>query len=379
MMRRNYSILALLVVGVGPNYGQQPAATTQLERITVEEVEVRAGPSTQFPTTAKLRLGDMVRVRSRDAGWLAIEPPAGSLSWVPAEHVNRLNGTNTLVLQGDEEVSLRVGGALVRQPLPVKGPTAKPGTQFYLMGDKIVFESTDWWPIQPLKEESRYLPASAIALPAPGASASARTTNTTTTGTGSSTADKEELWARAQIAEKEGRWDDAERMYAHLAQKHMQAGGDFRFAQACAGRIEEIRRLRRTPGALMSRNPAEMNGALTSMSKSGSGTSSLDSPPPPPLPGARWAPRIEPAPPRDGERSSGIGVLNRSTLKIDGLTTYSLETSRGQLICYVTPTPGLDLEPYVNRSIELAGIPRLRSDVYGHQHFTATRVLYAGR
>ncbi len=56
--------------------------------ISVREAEVASGPGRRFYTTDKLSRGTQVEVyREDDAGWLAIRPPEGSFSWVPAEHI----------------------------------------------------------------------------------------------------------------------------------------------------------------------------------------------------------------------------------------------------------------------------------------------------
>jgi hypothetical protein len=59
--------------------------------IAAGQAEVASGPGRRFYTTARLPRGSKVEVyREDDAGWLAIRPPEGSFSWVPAEHVELL-------------------------------------------------------------------------------------------------------------------------------------------------------------------------------------------------------------------------------------------------------------------------------------------------
>src|SRR6266404_5202990 len=188
MVQRSCLVFAVFVAVTISVSAQQPAVT-QLERVTVAEVEVRAGPTLKFPATGKLQLGDSVRVRGRKDDFLEIDPPAGSLSWVSAALVSQINPA-TLIVQGESETLLRVGSALVRQPLPVELSKVKPGTQLFVMGQKVTFENGEWWPIRPISGESRYIPASAIALPAPGASASARTITGKNASSGS-TSEKE--------------------------------------------------------------------------------------------------------------------------------------------------------------------------------------------
>jgi hypothetical protein len=48
---------------------------------------------------------------------------------------------------------------------------------------------------------------------------------------------------------------------------------------------------------------------------------------------------------------------------IDGKTTYVLETAYGQALMYVTALPGVDLDPYLGRMVELNGPLVYRGDV----------------
>lgn len=60
--------------------------------IAAPQAEIASGPGRRFYTTGKLPRGTKVEVyREDDAGWLAIRPPEGSFSWIPAEHVEQLD------------------------------------------------------------------------------------------------------------------------------------------------------------------------------------------------------------------------------------------------------------------------------------------------
>jgi hypothetical protein len=361
-MTRHLAVVALLLSPL-------PVLAQQSARITADEAEVRAGPTPKFPVTGKLRLGDAVRVRSaKEGGWLEIEPPPGSMSWISDLVVQPLEGGRTLVVLGDADVDVFAGRTVAVAPMDAIVARLKRGTQLYALGDKVEHNHAQWWPIRPVAGEARYILATSIERPqsmsakaSPGAAAL-------------STEDKEPRFAQAELAEKEGRWDDAERLYADLARKHRAPGGDFNFAARCEGRIEELRRTRRTGGQVASRTTARPTGQLTSTSRTGE---SIDRPPP--LPGYTPAGGIEPAPRRSADRGTGPGMLYRSSITIDGVQAYALETRRGQLMCYVTPERGLDLEPYVNRNVELFGTFKVRGDMRGIEHLTANRVVYLGR
>src|SRR5438876_6654168 len=58
--------------------------------IAADKTEIVAGPGHRFYATDRLSRGTKVEIyREEASGWLAIRPPEGSFSWVPAEFVER--------------------------------------------------------------------------------------------------------------------------------------------------------------------------------------------------------------------------------------------------------------------------------------------------
>ena len=61
--------------------------------VSVDEVEVRCGPGWEYYPTLRLKRGTTVEVyRHEPGGWLAIRPPQRSFSWLPARQVKRDQG-----------------------------------------------------------------------------------------------------------------------------------------------------------------------------------------------------------------------------------------------------------------------------------------------
>src|SRR4051812_1335805 len=59
--------------------------------IAADDTEIVAGPGHRFYATDRLARGTTVEIyREESSGWLAIRPPDGSFSWVPAEFVEQL-------------------------------------------------------------------------------------------------------------------------------------------------------------------------------------------------------------------------------------------------------------------------------------------------
>ena len=72
--------------------------------------------------------------------------------------------------------------------------------------------------------------------------------------------------------------------------------------------------------------------------------------------------------PTYGSRSiaSGPGWLRRSGILIDGKTAYALEDNQGQLRYYlISAGPGLNLETFLNRPVDVTGNMVQRSDLSG--------------
>src|SRR5262249_28410472 len=69
----------------------------------------------------------------------------------------------------------------------------------------------------------------------------------------------------------------------------------------------------------------------------------------------------------------GPGTLARSAYPIDGRPTYVLENPQAQVIAYLTPQPGVEIEHYLGQNVELLGQIVPRADVAG-QFMSVTRV-----
>ena len=99
--------LALIISGGLPCFGQE----TFPYRVTLGQgrIEVRSGPGTAFYVTDHLSEGDSIEVyRRHEDGWLGIRPPAGSFSWVPADHLAVANQASIARVVRDDTIC-RVG------------------------------------------------------------------------------------------------------------------------------------------------------------------------------------------------------------------------------------------------------------------------------
>jgi hypothetical protein len=111
--------------------------------------------------------------------------------------------------------------------------------------------------------------------------------------------------------------------------------------------------------------------------------------PPAPTPAAAPKPPAAPtaqvnyvppaATPAAALRSSGPGLLRKAYQTDQGRTLYYLQGSDGGLRCYVAPTAGVDLEPFVGQLVEVRGNSLVyRMDLRGN-YLPATQVVPLNR
>ncbi len=167
------AIAALALVGVltwtrlAPAQSPPPAPPVTTEEMTVvTDVEVRSGPGNNFYATTRLRAGDRVKVVTlpdkKSTGWLAIEPPPGSFTWINSTAVQRLNKSSGLVIAA--ETSLKPSG-LPAEVVPAADlalSKLKQGTQVVILDDVRAGPGGSWYPIEPPPGEYRFIPEAAV-------------------------------------------------------------------------------------------------------------------------------------------------------------------------------------------------------------------------
>jgi hypothetical protein len=76
--------------------------------VTSGEVYVRSGPGKNYYPTSKLKVGDQVEVYRHDpGGWFAIRPPKDSFTWISARYLEK--GKHGLAKVVGDQVAARVG------------------------------------------------------------------------------------------------------------------------------------------------------------------------------------------------------------------------------------------------------------------------------
>lgn len=106
--------------------------------VSVEQADVLAGPGHRFYVTCRLPRGTRVEIyREEPSGWLAIRPPEGSFSWVPADFVER-HPTRPSVGRVRAPVGAWVGTSVERVAQHRQQVTLQKGELVHILGDKEV-------------------------------------------------------------------------------------------------------------------------------------------------------------------------------------------------------------------------------------------------
>jgi hypothetical protein len=325
------------------------------------EVKLRAGPSDRYPETTLLKKGDTVVVHDEENGWLAVQDPpqiVRSISWVRTQVVNfdRTKPIPQLVVVDETGATLRAGEMGVSQPSSIQKAKVPAGTILTVIGPGVNFAEGTWYPVVPPAGDYRYIPKHAVKYEkAAAATFTVRDTTPPAVSPAGGTTPaasipaalpaggrnvNHPLWAQAETAERDGRHDEAERLYFALARAMNEPGGDHDVANMCYTRIHSIREKKRG-----------ISGGSTSNTR---------------LPAAEAARpatgrALPPAAAEDDRtRKSGPGKLVRSNIGIDGRVTYRLEDDRGNAVLYVVPSQGVELERFIGKRVDVTGVVHSR-------------------
>ncbi|VTS06517.1 hypothetical protein [Tuwongella immobilis] len=430
--------IGIVIVGVTLALGRalaadpaSPPSNPVFASIASVEVPVRCGPTDKYAVASYLRRGDRVQIHHIDGDYLAITPPTGSVSWVNhrflSEMMNEQAGrANAILLQ--DRVEIRIGCVVTGLPLPVKQLNLPRGTIVEIIGPKVIADNSTWYPIVPPAGEYRYILRTSVGSPQPGESVAARVDRDAGnySGNGSASpigrpvsevptpqapASNHPLWLRAEQLEASGDYAAAQQTYAQLAQELQRTNGDYELSVICYNRINRLQQSSQASAASMSQpmtspftttsNPGQsmpvepIPTRTTSLPNAIPATTSAN-PNPNAMPVARTAANplrnsTNPAPSATNNppaassesttsggvarlQSSGEGLLRRCGFSIDGRAAYVLESYDARYRLYVTAQPGVNLESYLNREVELIGSVSYRGDIRGGNFMSVSRV-----
>jgi hypothetical protein len=401
-MRVAFGALAV-VLTVPAAAPADPPAPADVRYAALPDAEVRCRPSDkpEMYVTNRLRKGDAVEVvKELPDGWLEVRPPRGSFSWIDVNFIQQIspNQPNQVITPPDQLVEVYIGSEVLKGRPTVVGAKVKRGTQVRSIGQPLADDNVStprrWMPIEPPEGESRYIRANDVsktrptvdtvaAARAPSGAAPAGSTFTPLPGSaGGAPAgnaitpvpDVKALYDRALEAEHAGKLPDAIPLWEQAAAT-LQNQGNTQQARTYAERATILRQKlfenppsggRATPGQAPA--PAGSTVRLAAppgTTPAGTGPDYAS----PGVPGTLTA-RGSPA---GNLPASGPGRLRRAGRTVEYQRTYVLEDAQGLPMLYVTPQPGIDLEPYVEHQVELFGQTAYRGDIRAY-YMTVSRV-----
>lgn len=310
------------------------APTTAVVR--VPSAEVRGGKSSIFPVTGFLRQYQPVQILKDEGDFYAIAPPSGSSSWVMDRGITyhpAASGKRAWAAVNLDDMPVLLGSPDANRPHAVETAKLKRGTIVFPVGEKVVHERAEWWRIEPVASESRYVAKDAV-TPPDVASSVVNASPTSPPKAGG----PNPLFAQAEEAERFGNCTRAEMLYRQLAAEQSQAGGDHELAKKCYARADALSR-RAQPVLNTGSRPVPTKLANNPKPVSAFGSRNV---------------------------TSGPGWLRRTGVTIDGRTAYALEDNQGTLRYYLLSAgPGLNLETFVNRPVDVTGNMVQRTDMSG--------------
>jgi hypothetical protein len=362
--------------------------------VIAPQAEVRAGASDKLYATNVLHRGDRVEVLVEDpSGWLAIRPPEGSFSWINSRFLENIvpHHPNYVVAPDDMTVNVIIGSSVLRSRPNIAGTQLRRGAQVRSIGPTQTDADGTWMPIEPPVGEMRYIRAAEVAkvLPTDGTGSIV-----TVASPGSPVAppppagplpapppppNPDALWRQAQQAERNGQVADSIRLYNQAGTANLTVNPAR--SMAAFERARWLEQANRSPGVPTSALAPTRAAVFPASDVRSTGSPDRIYPVPAQAttlqvaaPGNSGPPTY--CPPGDpltaashgvsGATSSSSGHLRRAGRAIEYQRTYVLEDARGIPLLYVAPQGGLDLEPYVNRNVELFGSVGYRPDIRAH-------------
>jgi len=314
--------------------------------VVAEEAYVRSGPGRSYYPTEKLNRGQTVEVYRHEAGgWCAIRPTIGSFSWLSDRHAKLLEDNLAVVVE--DGAAARIGSRLSDERHVV---------QVRLRKDELVEvleppDSNGWIKIAPPSGEFRWIaeadiqPQTSSEPPAekeqPDISATDDSAQKPTLSAEAFQAElaRLELELTAMVLTDPKHWFfDALREQAnHLVDVAGTAVERGR-ARNLVTRIARFENIKQRQDELFARQAEIKRAAVEEyLAKRKSAPVELQ-------------PQAE-----DAGRFDGTGRLIQVDSSKPGAPRYALTTDNGEILCYVTPAPGVNLQQYLGRWVGVVG------------------------
>jgi uncharacterized protein YgiM (DUF1202 family) len=321
--------------------------------IVADDVYLRSGPGENYYPTDKLKAGTEIEVYRHDpGGWYAIRPPKDSFSWVSSRHL-QLDGNN-LATVTEDHVAARVGSRMndVRDVIQVR---LHKGEVVEVLQPRNAAAAntaaTTWYKIAPPSGEFRWVSARYVDVDY-NVDGVRKTTGKAVDLTGRATGnvpgrsttprqtspdqyqkqmDQVDLELSAMVVEDPALWDLGDlRQRAETLFDQAETALERGRARTLVSKVARLEDIKRRKQALASSQPelARPDAPATGL-----------------------------LPPADGDgRFDAKGQLIRVPNPKPGGPQYAILDPNGNIRCYVSPAPGVNLRSYVGRQVGINGI-----------------------
>ena len=348
-------LLALLACIASATSAAAEQAFPYKAYITADDVYVRSGPGDNYYPTDKLKSGTEVEVYRHDpGGWFAIRPPKDSFSWVSSRHL-QLDGNN-LATVTDEHVAARVGSRMsdVRDVIQIR---LRKGEAVEVLEPRrnrsqASAEPTAWFKIAPPAGEFRWVSGRFVDPDYNRDGVRRTSTGGTIDLTGQATGrlrnddaaprrtspepfqkqlDRIDFELSTMVVEDPNFWDLSElRQRAETLFNQSETAleqGRARMMVSKIARFEDIKRRKQALAAVRPELARPDQPAISSL------------------------------PPADPDgRFDAKGQLIRVPDPKPGGPQYAILDGHGNIRCFVSPAPGVNLRSYVGRQVGINGI-----------------------
>lgn len=389
------------------------------------EVQVRSGPGDEYYPTDKLKIGAEVEIYRHDpGGWYAIRPPEGSFAWVSGRYLDVQK--NRLAKVTAERVAARVGSRFsdIRDVIQVRLNKGEVVEVLEAVSAAEGRERTTWYKIAPPAGEFRWIfgkyvdpeyprdglgkatiqttsaptaagtppaatqppaiaspaaqPANAPAASTPAAAAAPAAATAAQEASGAAMApadparplavpamrqlspeeyqaqlDEIELKLSVMLAEEPSVWSFEQlKPRAHALLEQAQTAVERGRARLLVNKVARYEDLKQRSDAVraLGQQAQQRSQQLADL-------------------GRQRAAQL----PKPDDRFDGVGRLTRVVAQGSGSPRYALVEPDGQVRCYVSPAPGVNLQYYVGREVGVNGVRGYIPDQRAH-HVMAKHV-----
>ncbi len=406
-------VVAAYFVAASAFSGRAAEVAPYEARVIVSGASVYSGPGAKFYPTETLVKGDVVEVyREKPGGWLGIRPTVNSFSWLAGRDLKLREGG--LAEINKDNVASRIGSRLNDKHNAAQ-VRLKKSEVVEVLGEENL-EGETWFKIAPPSGEFRWLQASVIERAGPvqqtaveqkrpesaaKTDAKSKSAHAPTTDTAAATAADAGAATPLSSNPPSPAGATAPPLDSAAAAKPQTASPagegisreltaiDMRLSRMAAAPVNlwNTERLEHDTLQLVNRaqTSADREAAQAMMSKINQFAAVAHRSNPPATafaasgnPGTSNQPPITPLPGAIATTTSGgpydsVGILRPVVSRRPGAPQFALVDDRGQVLTFVTPTPDVNLRPYLGHRVGVVGNRGYIAE-FNRAHVTAARV-----